>query len=91
MRKKSVSGRIRFIYEEEGSSVENEFNWTRGKAEEVLLNMVYDDLNKTGDKLNAIKELNKMRGIDVPVVKVEKSGDDVDAFFSKVVGDNVEE
>lgn len=85
--KKAISERIRAIYEEEGSSVENEFNWTRSKSETILVDMAYDDELKPEARLKAISELNKMRGIDAPkIVEEDNKGDTVDSFFSRFKG-----
>lgn len=84
--RKTVKDRIKALYEEEGTSVENEFNWTRSKSESLLVEIAYDDELKTADRLKAISELNKMRGIDVPFVEDDgkEEEDTVDSFFSKI-------
>lgn len=82
--RKPIRDRIAALYEEEGASVESEFIWTKSKSETLLVGIAYDDDNKTGDRIKAISELNKMRGIDVPVVDEEENkGDSVDQFFGK--------
>lgn len=84
--RKTIKDRIKNLYEKEGTSVENEFNWTRSKSEGLLLGIAYDEKLKTADRLKAISELNKMRGIDVPFIKEEnkEEEDTVDSFFSKI-------
>ncbi|MGL5712948.1 MAG: hypothetical protein ACRCX2_08010 [Paraclostridium sp.] len=83
--RESIKERIKAIYEEEGTSVENQFTWTKSKSEEMLVDIVYNHELKTADRLKAISELNKMRGIDVPKVEDEETaGDAVDGFFSKL-------
>lgn len=84
--RKTIKDRIKSLYEEEGTSVENEFNWTRSKSESLLVEIAYDDELKTGDRLKAISELNKMRGIDVPFVEEgnNEEEDTVDSFFTKI-------
>ena len=85
--KKPVAERIRALYEEEGSSVENEFSWTRSKSEGLLVDIAYDEEQKTADRIKAIGELNKMKGIEVPKVEVEETaGDSIDKFFGKFKG-----
>lgn len=88
--RKTVKDRIRVLYEEEGSSIETEYGWTRFKSENILIGIAYDDELKTGDRLKAISELNKMRGIDVPVVKEAESSDEdtVEKFFASIKDDS---
>lgn len=90
LRGKSVSSRIKYLYEQDGSSIENEFNWTRSKSEDVLLSIIYNDESKQADKLKAIQQLNAMRGIDAPVVKKEEGEQDTVAQFFMTInnGDN---
>lgn len=83
--KAPVRNRIKKLYEDEGTSVENEFNWTRSKSENVLLEIVYNEDLKTADRLKAISELNKMRGIDTPTVEEDKSdADEIDSYFNSL-------
>lgn len=85
LNRSTVRDRIRKLYEEEGTSVENEFNWTKSKSENVLLEIVYNEDLKTADRLKAISELNKMRGIDAPTVEEDKSDDDeIDSYFNSL-------
>lgn len=89
MRNKEISERISFLYEEEGSSVENEYFWTKSKAETVLAEIVYDENNKDADRINAVKQLNQMRGLDVPKPKKEGEGaDSIKDFFEEFGGNN---
>lgn len=86
MRRNDIKERIAFLYEEEGTSVENQFRWTRGKAEKVLVDIATSENEKTSDIIKAVDALNKMRGIDVPVIIDEDdSGDEdtIDTFFNK--------
>lgn len=90
LRRKEIVERIRYIYEQEGTSIEAEYYWTKSKAEGVLVEIAYDDESKDADRINAVKQLNQMRGIDIP--KVEDRGDSessIDKFF-KMVGGKVE-
>jgi hypothetical protein len=85
--RKPVRERIAALYEENGTSVESEFTWTRDKSEDLLVDIAYDSNAKTADRLKAVSELNKMRGIDAPKeVEVETKDDSVDAFFAKFKG-----
>lgn len=85
--KKFVKDRIKALYEEEGTSVENEFVWTKSKSETLLVEVAYDNTQKTADRIKAISELNKMRGIEVPkVIEEVNDGDSVDQFFAKFKG-----
>ncbi|MGL5711795.1 MAG: hypothetical protein ACRCX2_02145 [Paraclostridium sp.] len=85
--KKVVKDRIKALYEDEGTSVENEFTWTKSKSEGLLVEIAYDNSQKAGDRIKAIGELNKMRGIDIPkVVEEVNEGDSVDQFFAKFKG-----
>ncbi|MEG0151567.1 MAG: hypothetical protein RR744_00110 [Cellulosilyticaceae bacterium] len=86
MRRRDIRDRIAFLYEEEGTSVENQYRWTRGKAEKVLVSIATSDNEKTSDIIKAVDTLNKMRGIDAPEVleeEEEDDGDTIDAFFNK--------
>ncbi len=88
IRKKEIEKRIEYIYNLEGTSIENSFAWTRSKSEEALLELAYGSGIKPGDRLRAIAELNKMRGIDTPAVVIEeeekKETDSVTDFFSRI-------
>lgn len=85
--KKTIRDRIANIYEELGTSVEAEYAWNRVKSEELLVEIAVDDSQKAGDRIKAIGELNKMRGIEVPkVIEEEVKGDSIDTFFSKFKG-----
>lgn len=87
IRRKECEKRIEYIYNLEGTSIENLFTWTRSKSEEALLELAFGEGVKPGDKLRAIAELNKMRGLDAPVVAVEeekKETDSVADFFSRI-------
>ncbi|MGL5717156.1 MAG: hypothetical protein ACRCX7_11570 [Cetobacterium sp.] len=85
--KDSVKERIGAIYDEVGNSVETAYGWTTAKSEDLLVSIAYDDSQKAGDRIKAIGELNKMRGIDVPKVEDEEvKGDSVDGFFEKLKG-----
>jgi len=93
LRGKNVSSRIKYLYEQDGSSVENEFNWTRSKSEDVLLSMIYNEESKDADRLKAVNQLNTMRGIDSVIVKKEDGEiDTVSKFFRNLgIGGNSEE
>lgn len=83
-----IKARIGHLYEEEGSSVENQYNWTRSKSEAILIGIAYNDELKTGDRLKAISELNKMRGIDVPKIDDTSTKENtVDSFFDSLRGE----
>lgn len=85
--KKVIKDRIKHLYEAEGTSVETEFAWTKSKSESLLVDIAYSDEQKTADRLKAISELNKMRGIDAPkVIEEDNKGDTVDSFFDKFKG-----
>lgn len=87
LNKESVSSRISAIYETNGACVENTYIWTKEKSEELLAEMAYDEMMKPADRLKAISELNKMRGVDTPKVEDEENkGDSVDSFFDKFKG-----
>ena len=88
LKKDYIMERIATLYDEEGTSIEQQFNWTTSKAEELLVAIAHDDELKTADRLKAISELNKMRGIDAPVIIPEEkevdSTDSVEMFFSMI-------
>jgi len=90
LKNRNVSERIKFLYEEEGTSVENEYTWTRSKSEDVLVSIVYNEESKDGDRIKAVNQLNVMRGIDSPVEKdKEKEEDSVSTFFNNIaIGDS---
>lgn len=83
--KNDIIDRISFIYEQEGTSVEAKFAWTKNKSEEALMEIVFCEDTKDGDKIKAIQELNKMRGIEKPLELIEENNnDEVDSFFDKI-------
>lgn len=84
LRKEEVAERLAFLYEQEGSGVENEFKWTKAKAEDELLNMVLSPDTKDGDRLKAISMLNEIRGVTKPEEKKETIIDTVQSFFEKI-------
>jgi len=85
LKNRNVSERIKFLYEEEGTSVENEYTWTRSKSEDVLVSIVYNEESKDGDRIKAVNQLNVMRGIDSPVEKDKgKEEDSVSTFFNNI-------
>jgi len=87
LRNENVSGRIGHLYEENGASVDNLYSWTLSKSTDVLLNIVYDEDTADKDKLVAIKELNKMTGIDVPKAEEEEDKTDrISDFLQKFRG-----
>lgn len=87
LRNENVVARLEYLYEENGSGIENKIRWTRGKAEDELLDIVLGD-DKTEIKLKAIDMLNKMRGISAPEEKKEEIVEEssVEKFFSKLRG-----
>lgn len=89
MKRADVKGRLEHLYEEHGSGVENKYRWTKAKSENALVELVFGDGVKIGDRLKAMDMLNKMNGLDVPKLKEEDSSkgkDTVESFFDKFRG-----
>lgn len=86
LRNREVANRLKFLYEEIGSSIENQFVWTKAKAEDVLTGIAFDDELKTADRLNAVKQLNQMRGFDIYKEIEEDKGDSdsISKFFDGI-------
>ena len=86
--KESIAERLEYLYEKFGTSVENKYSWTPNKAEEALLDIIYGEEEKSADKIKAISELNRMRGIDKPQVEenVVKEESKIGSFFDKILG-----
>lgn len=87
LRNENVIERLRYLYEQMGTGIENEVKWTRSKAEDALLEIILGQ-EKTENKMKAIDMLNKLRGIGAPVVEEdeEKNIDSVQIFFNKLKG-----
>lgn len=89
MKRTDVKGRLEYLYEEHGSGVEHKYRWTKAKSENALVELVFSDGVKIGDRLKAMDMLNKMNGLDIPKVKENEDGkgkDTVNAFFDKFRG-----
>lgn len=84
--REDVSERLRYLYELHGSSIENDVEWTKSKAEEALTAIIYDENSKDADRLKAIAELNRMRGIDKPEEKDNNETSKISDFFEMVMG-----
>lgn len=84
LRKEEVADRLAYLYEQECSGVEAEFKWTKNKAEDELMNMIFSPDIKDGDKLKAISMLNELRNIGEVKEDKEKALDTVAIFFDKI-------
>lgn len=87
LRSENVSGRIDYLYEENGTSVDNKYSWTINKSTDALLDIVYDDATADKDKIGAIKELNKIKGLDTPTIEEEEKSDNISKFLQGFRGD----
>lgn len=86
IKNEDISSRLSFLYEENGTGVENQYKWTQNKAEEVLLEIIYGE-EKTENKLKALDMINKLREIGVKKEEEpEKKVNTVEAFFNKLKG-----
>jgi len=88
LRNENVAGRLQYLYESYGGSVEQQYNWTRGKSEDMLISLAFDEDVKYSDRINAIKELNKMRGYDNPIYDNAEEGDIIDEFLKEFGADS---
>ncbi len=84
LRKNEVAERLAYLYEQECSGVESEVKWTKNRAEDELLNMIFSPDIKDGDKLKAIGMLNELRSIGAIQDKKEEVLDTVQIFFNKI-------
>lgn len=87
LRLEHVSARLKYLYEQNGAGIEAEVKWTKDKAEDVLIDIIFGN-EKTENKLKALTELNKLRGIEAPKKEVEeeKQISTVESFFNKLKG-----
>ena len=84
LRKEEVAQRLAYLYEQECSGVEEEVKWTKNKAEDALLNIIFSPDVKDGDKLKAISMMNELRSIGEVKDDSEKTLDTVQIFFNKI-------
>lgn len=85
--REDVSERLEFLYEQMGSGVENKVKWTKMKAEDTLLELIFAPDTKNPDKLKAIAMLNEIRSIGAEDKKDKDSlVDSVAEFFNKLKG-----
>lgn len=82
LRNEKVIQRIDFLTKDEEAGIENTIKWTKDKAENTLIDLILNS-DKDADKLNALKELNKIRKIGVE----EKGNDDITVRFIKEFGE----
>lgn len=85
LRKNEVSERLAFLYEQECSGVESEVKWSKNKAEECLLNILYSPDTKPSDALKAISMMNELRQLGQFAEKKDNSiVDTVQEFFNRI-------
>jgi len=80
LRRKTVTARLEYLYDEYGTGVENKIKWNKRKAEDVLLEVISG--GKDADRIKAVSLLNELRKIGVEE-DVESKIDTVSAFFAK--------
>lgn len=63
MAQNNISTRVRELQEE----MKQKFIWTKEKATELLMKIAGDEVNeRSSDQINAMKELNKIHGLEAP-------------------------
>jgi len=82
--KENVKDRMIYLQSINGVEEELDFDWNKSKAEEVLLEIIYDEKAKMADRLKAIDQLNKMKGMDKRVMQEEEASDSVADFMNRL-------